>query len=48
MTTTPTGLIPRADLAQLNQLSDRAGLLRFCALYSVFHFSTCLTEENAS
>ena len=31
MTTTPTGLIPRADLAQLNQLSDRAGLLRFGA-----------------
>ena len=24
------------------------GLLRFCALYSVFHFSTCPTEENAA
>jgi len=23
------------------------GLLRFCALYSVFHFSTCPTEEIA-
>jgi fatty acid desaturase len=29
MTTTPTGLIPRADLAQLNELSDGPGLLRF-------------------
>ena len=31
MTTTPTGLIPRPDLAQLNALSDRPGLLRFGA-----------------